>query len=89
MARGVPLVVLAASLAVAPASSATLMLLPRETVLGATGRSGVTTCADGDEISRVRGDIRREGISSAAAAVSLVAVFLLLVPAMVSSILAL
>ena len=71
-------VVLVAPLAVAPPSSATLMLLPRETVLGA-GRSGVTIVAEGDEISRVRGEIRREGLSAAVAAVPLVAVFLLLV----------
>ena len=72
-------VVLVAPLAVAPPSSATLMLLPRETVLGADGRSGVTIVAEGDEISRVRGEIRRDGLSAAAASVLLVAVFLLLV----------
>ena len=66
-----------------PSVSEKLMLLPRETVRGsaAAGRSGVTivACADGDEPLRVRGEIRREGLSAATTTALAVAVVFLFV----------
>lgn len=71
--------------AVAPPSFSEklMLLLPRETVRGsaAAGRSGVTiaACADGDEPLRVRGEIRREGLSAATTTALAVAVVFLFV----------